>query len=469
MKKTICCLLTIASLALHSAVAQSLWVVPPGSPTYDAKYVAGEMRYLTAPQPGVLWGVGLELQSAGVGQGNYQDRVFRTADNGQSWQEAPATTWFSSSRLAPMGIAFRDLAAIDGQTAWMLQDNVASGVQTLLHTTSGPGGFAPLAASLPVYFSTIHFFTATTGIAVGNVASGTTTWPIYRTIDSGFTWTLIPNAPLVAGHKYIGNKQSIGPNLWLNTATSSTSTSPQMLLRTTDEGLTWTSFVSRGAVTFENATHGLSYFYALTTGNRVEPKVIRTTDGGASWTDVAFTGRPGIAAMIAIAGAPGTYLSTDFTYPFANNNAIVRTAISYDRGANWQDVETNMQGGAIKLMHSASPNEIWAGIQRADMSLPNQPMIRRYTSSVLASRNPIKKASGLVAYPNPTTGMVYLEGEIAREEVVRVYDNVGRLCQQEKISNSTPTLDLSKLPAGLYHVLLTSATGRVGSLRVNKI
>lgn len=458
------CLLTLASLLSAPAQGQSRWALVAGSPTYSPEYTTnGDPRYLTAPQPAVLWGWAVESQQQGSGSRTFQDRVFRTADAGLSWQEAPPFQSFSSSRTPSQGVRLWDLTALDANTAWALQETVGSSVKSLLHTTTGPQGFTPLVTVLPVSFTTLHFFSATTGIALPAVAPTATSWPLYRTTDGGLTWTLVPNTPSILNAKALEfnqvTKESVGNNLWL-------STSAKILLRTTDAGLTWTAIPNVGPVAFEDAQQGLSYYYTAS-----GPHIFRTTDGGLTWQDIPFTGQPGLVAMTAVPGAPGTYLSTNFTYPSANNNAITRTAISYDRGSSWQDVETNIrQGGAMEKLVAASPTMIWAGVERADSGTPNQPLLRRFTGSVLAATPADPAVSGWTVYPNPTTGLVYLSGVWPQGTQVQVMDALGRLYAQVPVSLSQRTVDLSGLPAGPYQLLLTSTESRsVQRLRVLKL
>ena len=194
---------------------------------------------------------------------------------------------------------------------------------------------------------------------------------------------------------------------------------------------------------------------------------IRTTDGGLSWTEVVFTGQPGYNRVVALTGLPGTYLSTDFRYPGASNLTSGRIVISRDHGSSWQNLYTNVISGAVSRIVVVSPTEIWAGVDAPGYQL-NEPMAMRFAGTLLSGRvaTPALRVAG---YPNPTTGLVELQGEMAGEEGVCVYDALGRLCQQDKVSPSRRTVDLSKQTAGIYHLVITGASGLTRHLRVSKL
>ena len=456
--------LSLAIAASQTAFAQVPWVAMPGAPVYSLDQWAGNVMEWSSPQTSTLWCLARERVHAGPGLAYYHDRVFRTGDSGLSWQEAPMSNWNNSTNTTPAsGNYITEISAVDAQTAWILKHNINNRVSSLLRTTTGPGGFTPIINVLPAGFARIHFFNSTVGIAITTVRAGAITWPIQRTTDGGFTWVAVPNslgATVVNTlGLHLGPKTGFASTLWQTVGTN--------LLRTTDMGLTWTVAPSSGAVTFEeDGLHGMSYGYDTSTVPYT-PKLKRTTDGGLSWTDIAFSGQPGLTAITAVHGLPGAYISTDFRYPGASNRALVRGAVSRDYGSTWQVSYTNFLSGAIKSLMATSPTHIWAATDLAAGS-PNEPMIMRYTGVALAAKNPLGAEFALGAYPNPTSATFQIEGELQGQEEVRVYDGVGRLCQQEKVSNTRRIIDLSSQPAGLYHLVLTTATGSTRSLRVSK-
>jgi uncharacterized repeat protein (TIGR01451 family) len=55
-------------------------------------------------------------------------------------------------------------------------------------------------------------------------------------------------------------------------------------------------------------------------------------------------------------------------------------------------------------------------------------------------------------YPNPTSGLVYIEQLIGEEIKINVLDNLGRVVLQQNASDRQTTIDLNKLPQGIYYI-----------------
>lgn len=457
MKKALS-IFAVAALTLPVAMAQSPWVTKPGTPVYLSPGSIVAHPYILAPQKNVLWGIGNDIGHGSSTQ-YLRSRIFRTTDDGQTWQQGTlySAVMTSSPVSSQTGSTIEDLAALDDQTAWMLLRNIEDGTTQLLHTTAGPTQFVPLAATLPARLYAIHFFTATTGIGIAKVVNPTaTTGSIYRTTDAGLTWTLVPNLPAVTNSASIAvsEKQSLGNILWL--------TSPNRLLRTTDAGLTWTTASIAGRVTFEDAQNGLSYYFAEAAANN---RLARTTDGGATWTPISYNGPWRFKSMTAVAGMPGTYLNYSFRYS-SYERAEGTTSISYDYGSSWQAVGTTLISGTFEQLISSAPGQVWAGLKAADAS-PNQPMVMRYGGTALPTKKSGKLPS-LEAYPNPTTGQVQLAVELSKPTSVRVYDAAGRLCQQTIVTGLHPVINLQSHPAGLYQLVFSASNGQLQSMRVSK-
>jgi hypothetical protein len=55
-------------------------------------------------------------------------------------------------------------------------------------------------------------------------------------------------------------------------------------------------------------------------------------------------------------------------------------------------------------------------------------------------------------YPNPTSGLVYIEQLSGEEIQIKVLDNLGRVVLQQKATDKQTTVDLNKLPQGIYYI-----------------
>lgn len=442
-------ILLLALVLLGSALpqrsfGQTPWAVATGAPNFYYGGFSGGAQ-LHRVLPNVLWGSYYEY----VGLGISSSKLFMSTDNGQTWQYLTvASVSGAGSNNSFTGERLSDVDVLDGQYAWLLAKNAANGALILKKTVSGITGFVTLAAP-PAGFTTVHFFTATTGIAVVKVGA------VYRTTDGGGTWAQVATIPsyATAPNDDVVFKQSVSNSLWLTTTNGA-------LLRTADGGLTWTSTADISKkVVFENVLDGLAYQMDPT------PKLLRTADGGATWTAVAFSGQPQLMDLTPMPGRPGTYLSVGSQR--AGAIATGTTAITRDRGATWQVLGTD--DTLFGTVAALSDTEIWASPAPDFVNQSHiQKMLLRYSGVALAARNAADPTRALLAYPNPTNGLVQLAGGLQSNETVRVYDAAGRLCQQGQVSDARRTLDLSAQPVGLYQVQVTAPDGSIRSQRVSK-
>jgi photosystem II stability/assembly factor-like uncharacterized protein len=464
-KKLLPLLLVQAALAfgLSPAFGQSVWDDVPAlsvSTPADAPY--GYISSIASPQADMGW----------VTYGRYtvnnvarDPSIFFTADN---WQTAsiggPQFVTSLSNRMDDN--SFSDLSALNGQTAWVVGTSVivAGGapVPTMWKTTTGVQGFTTLSTALPAQFKRIHFFTATTGVALCNAATGTTAWQIYRTTDAGLTWVPLTTTPtlLSGAGGGLGEKSTVpaAPNsLWVATF--------EGMLHTTDAGLTWSALPNLKGVAFKDAANGLAY-----QGNSgSSQQLLLTTDGGTTWTTVAMNTLPTMNTLAAVPGTSGTYISGGYIRATTNGllNVTSQTAITRDNGATWQMISAGHI--VFNKIIANSPTQIWAaaGYSGNPLDYP-QRLFQRFSSTVLGTRQPQDPALQAAAYPNPTSGLLHLTGPMQGQETVRVYDAAGRQCYSSQVSETQRMVDLSAQPAGLYQVLLTSASGSVRSLKVSK-
>ncbi|MGI4967407.1 MAG: T9SS type A sorting domain-containing protein [Janthinobacterium lividum] len=440
------------TLAMMPAFGQIPWSYVTSSKEAYYNY----MQYLSAPQPNVLWGMSTSYQMMQTSSST----VFRTIDNGQTWEQAPVTGY--SRPQGPMGPAVgtqaEDLAVLGDQQAWLLRYtilNIQTGNPELCYTSTGPMGFATRGSVLPAAFRKIHFFTSTTGVAVANPEAGATTWLLYRTTDGGLTWALIATSPAlqVGTSERVTGKNSIGNSLWLSTAAGT-------LLYTADAGLTWATASALDKVVFEDAQHGLAYYAGDATSGK-DPALLRTTDGGHTWAKVAYTGQPELQSITAVPGQPGTYISVGgVRVPnFIDSNGI--TAISNDYGTSWNTIQTAHI--RLELVTAASATQVWG----SHTGTPG-PQLLHYEGTALPTQA-ASVALQVSAYPNPTTGMLYLAGSLPTQAKASLYDATGRLCQTTPLADLKRTVDLSAQAPGIYQLVITAADGIMSSLRVHKV
>jgi len=398
------------------------------------------LRLAQAARPDELWGI-VTVAYGISGSANY---VFNTIDNGQNWSQAQVAAGRATG-AARGGTGLLDLDVLDSQTAWALADDYNTNATKLLRTTSGPTGFSVLVSALPAPFYCLHFFSASTGVALARAAPGATQYPLYRTTDGGLSWNLVANAPqLTTGLNTnpFHTKDYQGNSLWI-------STSYNAVLHTADAGLNWSNQDFQDYNAFEDELRGLA-FSRVGSGQQL----FQTADGGASWMPITSSGQPLLSAIAAVPGRPGTYIGA---YS-AGGSVITR-----DRGLSWQNLSTDTF--QFLQVVATSPTQLWAAMN-FDYGGPtgppaNQTLLRLYAGTALPSRSSAAGAGPAFVYPNPTSGVVSVAASGSSQ--VCVYDGLGRLCVGPSPGG---TLDLSAQPAGIYLLRVQGADNVISTHRV---
>lgn len=211
----------------------------------------------------------------------------RTIDGG--------TTWTTGRVPGADSLQFRDVHAVDANTAYLL--SIGDGPQSRIYKTRDAGATWTLQfrnAEPKGFYDCFDFWDAERGIVIGDALG--TEMAILTTADGGATWTRIPPGMLPAASAGEGSFAASGSCLetgadgraWIvmNTLTRS------RLLRTADFGRIWaletlpiTTHEGSGAqsVVFRDVRRGM----VLAGGSGVLPGdtlVAITADGGATWT-----------------------------------------------------------------------------------------------------------------------------------------------------------------------------------------
>jgi hypothetical protein len=192
-----------------------------------------------------------------------------------------------------------------------------------------------------------HVLYAAVGAAIGRDPNG-----VYKSTDSGNTWTLLDNlafgAPTGTFRLAIAND---GHTLYAAISTnSSTSTHLLGIFQSTDAGATWTRRL--GTPDYLNAqgffatvlavdpTNPLRV-YAGGSGRNFSDAIIRSDDGGINWVSVGTWKVSGSTQTIDWPHVDHHAMAFDAAGRFldGNDGGIWRTA---DRGANWTDLNANL-------------------------------------------------------------------------------------------------------------------------------
>jgi photosystem II stability/assembly factor-like uncharacterized protein len=220
--------------------------------------------------------------------------VVRTADGGLTWQRLRIP---DAEKLD-----FRDIDAIDERVAFVL--SIGPGDASRIYKTTDSGVTWTLQFANPdpkAFFDAMAFWDANRGIAFSDSVDGQ--FVILTTRDAGHTWARMPQDGLPPALENEGAFAASGTNVtvhgrdhvWIGTGAAAKS----RVLRSIDGGRTWTvantplaSGPSSGifSIAFRDATHGVVVGGDYRKEAEAVDNVAVTSDGGVTWT---LSGRPG--------------------------------------------------------------------------------------------------------------------------------------------------------------------------------
>lgn len=269
------------------------------------------LQAVSAPSAAVVWVSG------------HRGAVLRSTDGGRSFVLRPV---LEAGRLQ-----FRDIAALDADTAWIL--SAGNGEQSRIYRTDDGGATWALQFTNPdsaAFYDCLTFFDSRTGVAFSDAVGGHTL--ILRTTDGGTTWThlsadAVP-APLEGEGAFAasgGCVTSVGKHHgWIATGGPGA-----RLFRTEDAGATWTVHATplvRGAsggmtaAAFRDPARGIAVAGRIDQMNAdtAAAAVGISDDGGRSWRLVTRPPRAGapfgvawVGERVLVVGPGGLFLTDD--------------------------------------------------------------------------------------------------------------------------------------------------------------
>jgi photosystem II stability/assembly factor-like uncharacterized protein len=263
--------------------------------------------------------------------------VLRTVDGGANWESRPVMNADS--------LQFRDVYALDANTAWLL--SAGNGSASRIYRTTDGGTSWKLQfqnSDSTAFYDCFTFFDAQTGVAYSDAANRQTR--ILRTTNGGDRWELLSAGAVPAALEGEGAFAASG-----HCVTSFGSRHGWValggpgarLFRSTDAGTTWLSYETpfvRGesggmtGVAFRDSLDGIGVAGQIGNMGRdtSTAAVGITTDGGRTWQLRNRPGRPGtpfgvvvmpeVDRLTAIAVGPGGLF------------------VTRDNGGSWQTVDT---------------------------------------------------------------------------------------------------------------------------------
>ena len=214
-------------------------------------------------------------------------------------------------------LEFRDVAALDSATAWLLAAGPGDGSRIYRTSDGGVTWTRQFTnADSAAFFDCLSFWDRSHGIAVSDGVRGH--FPILLTDDGGAHWNL-HTADGPAADSGEGAFAASGTCLitgdhgraWIGTGASPTSGG--RVLSSTDFGKTWVSTstpIQHGSTStgitslaFPDPMHGFAGGGDIGARATQTVRIARTEDGGRTWKAVAAPGFPG--AVYGIAAVPG--------------------------------------------------------------------------------------------------------------------------------------------------------------------
>jgi len=262
--------------------------------------------------------------------------VTRTTDGGQ--------TWHTSVVPGADSLQFRDIDAVDANTAYLLSSGSGESSRIYKTTNAGRTWTLQFTNTDPTgFFDCLALWDSEHGAVYGDAVDGSIV--ILRTSD-GETWNRVPEENLPQALPGEGGFAASGTCLvtygdstgWIGTGAGSSA----RVIKTTDRGLTWsihpTPVVSgsgtSGLMTlgFHDSMLGIAAGGELSNPDQHNDNVVVTQDGGRTWT---LAGRPVLpGAVYGLAVVPG-----------AKSPTVVAVGpggmdYSVDNGATWFQLDS---------------------------------------------------------------------------------------------------------------------------------
>lgn len=403
----------------------------------------------------------------GVTTSNVIQEWARSTDGGNTW----------SSGLINIGntaLGIGSIQAISGTTAYVAAYVSAGGPGGgIWITTNGGTTWTKQPSALfntPVdsFTNLVYFWDANEGICQGDPAGGY--FEIYKTTNGGTNWTRVPSgnipAPLPDEYGYVRNFAAVGDNFWFGTNNG-------RIFKSSNRGNSFGTAAYQSPLSdFGSATVSGSYaFQDANNGLLVssEWQFWRTTDGGMTWVEEVPVGVIRNGDLAAVPGAGGcTYVSLGTDIDFDTRGSSYTT----DGGLNWIDINELGDDVAVNgtgAVAFASPS---VGLAAGFSTSASVGGIFKYVGSpadlqCTLATNSYTTAKNFTASPNPTSGVLNLNGKSISNVVV--YDVLGKEIANKNYSAlNTVSFDLSSYNNGVYMVKVTNASGQSDTIKVVK-
>ena len=411
----------------------------------------------------------------------------RTIDGGN--------TWITGKMGSDRTLRFSNISAIDGHEAWVAMHKMDySTIPTLGYVGFGKGGgvFHTIDGGVSWEHTNpgelfdnnstprfVHFKDKNHGIAMGDPSQEY--WEVYLTNNKGKKWKRVPSenlpAPLANERGWISGYAVIGDIIWFGTTAG-------RMYKSMDFGKTWTVHIVTpltgtevNEIAFlDDGLTGVAHLRNPTIGRTY---VLSTTDGGLTWTNYF---QPANWKNSRVTAVPGT---NAFVSTAVHGNPIFQgSAVSYDAGKTWTEIENNADKAACRFFDASTGYAggfyitghpvLGVGGMFKSQIVFHTPTSQNNAVSALSSKpqavdhEKMINENLLKIYPTPARDVINLllpETVVNTAGVVSIHSLDGKQLQSTRLSGARSVqLNVSKLPAGVYMLRITSKTRMVNKV-----
>lgn len=401
--------------------------------------LTADPSWIVYSEDGVIYG--------NTSYGYLDDYMFRSTDNGDSWQY----------RQVPDGYV---MSCADwkrsGDTYYISGAEIATLQPALLSTTDLSGGL-DLVSTIPVDGSIYSLDVHGDTILAGTEAIDGSRGFIYLSTNSGETWKRITPSSFSSSSR-AGNATISGSKFYITS-------DENKLYASSNGGTNWYSSFTGLDVDFKVRSifeHRGKLFVA---GNidlgfaGDEPAVYVSSNDGLSWSKIGTGYASNIYISSCISDGQTLFLTTSPFSAFFGHPDYSTLYVSHDDGLTWVQVGNHLPNG---LFVALTPDFVFTWGSAGSYRLP-----RSLTDVHDVTEKTHLSNISIVSYPNPASAEMYIGYTLSQSDNVHIwaYDMTGRMVAT--LANSKADAgkhevvwDTRSIPSGSYLIELVTSTKR---------
>lgn len=354
-----------------------------------------------------------------------ENEIFKTIDGAESWE-----TSYTGNNL----VLLNDVFIIEENIIIAAGKNFLSNSSFIIKSSNNGEDWTEIDISQTSILQSIFFVSPTIGYCAGSGGV------ILKSIDSGDTWQELDSGTFTNINSIYFINDSVGVAVGGGPNSS-------VILKTISGGNSWTPIESPSdnnllSTFFINEQVG----YAVGWGG----EIIKTEDCGSSWIFQSSVDMTGNLEVFFVDESNG--------YIVGGNMADSRIQKTVDGGELWENISPNLPIGLTSLYFSSFDVGYAVGT--------NGTVLKTETGGVMTSIDDYLHNKQIVLFPNPAANFVTIESsENEIIELVRIYDNTGKLINEIEEKAIKIDLNLSNYPSGVYYLELNTE----GSKSISKL